>query len=82
MRTAGRKLVAKSTATPTTTSPPTPMLRVSTSGVNSNPAKPTATESPEAATVTPAVVTVRAMASAFGAPRSSSSRKRVNTSNE
>ena len=74
---AGRNVVASSTATATTSSPPTPTERVSESGVVTSAAKPTTTVSPDVTTAEPAVSTVRSAASAGARPRFSSSRKRV-----
>ncbi len=79
---AGRKVTHISTATATTTRPPIPMLRVSTSGVINSAPKPTATVVPEVMTATPAVLRVRSAASLRRSPRVSSSRKRVTTSRE
>src|SRR3989475_10598360 len=80
--TAGRNVVASSTATNTTNSPPTPTDRVSESGVVSSAAKPTTTVNPDVITADPAVSTVRTAASTGESPRFSSSRNRVTTSNE
>ena len=52
---AGKNVVASSTATPTTTSPPTPTDRVSVSGVRISAANPTTTVTPEVTTAEPAV---------------------------
>ena len=58
------------------------MLRVSTRGVTSSPANPTATHRPDVATVAPAVLSVRTTDWSTGTPRASSSRKRRSMSNE
>ena len=79
---AGRNVVASSTAVATTSSPPTPTDRVSTSGVVRSPANPTTTVSPDVTTAAPAVCTVRTAASSGESPRFSSSRNRVTTSSE
>ena len=52
---AGKNVVASSTATPTTTNPPTPTERVSVSGVRIRAAKPTTTVTPDVTTAEPAV---------------------------
>jgi len=79
---AGRSVVESSTATATTTRPPIPTLRVSTSGVNSKAAKPTTTVRPDVSTAPPAVKKVVTAASRRRLPRPSSSRNRVTTSSE
>src|SRR5947199_4792233 len=56
-RTAGRNVVARRTATPTTNSPPTPTERVSESGVVTSAANPTTTVSPNVTTSKPAGTT-------------------------
>jgi hypothetical protein len=70
------------TATPTTTSPPSPTLRVSIRGVSNRAPKPTTTVSPEVITARPAVESAYAAAIWRLAPRASSSLKRVTTSSE
>ena len=74
---AGRNVVASSTATSTTSRPPTPTERVSESGVVRRAENPTTTVSPEVITADPAVSMVRMAASAGESPRLSSSRNRV-----
>src|SRR2546427_12739606 len=80
--TAGRNVVANSTATNTTNSPPTPTERVSESGVVRSAANPTTTVKPDVITADPAVSTVRTAASTGESPRFSSPRNRVTTSHE
>jgi hypothetical protein len=64
-----------------TTSPPRPIDRMNGNGINTRRASPTATVRPENTVARPAVRIVVTSAS-WGAPRSSSSRKRNTTSIE
>jgi hypothetical protein len=75
-------VVESNTATLTTTSPPIPTLRVSTSGVSRRAAKPTTTVMPDVSTAAPAVLSVRRAASRRRSPRFNSSRNRVTIRSE
>ncbi len=80
--TAGRNVVASSTAMPTTSRPPMPTDRVSVMGVVVSAAKPTTTVIPDVTTAEPAVSIVRIAASTGDRPRFISSRNRVTMSSE
>ena len=79
---AGRKVSAKTTASPTTMTPPIPMAQRYEPRKKSSPERPVATATPENPTTRPAVPIARTSAASWLWPAASSSRYRLTMKSE